>query len=127
WPPEAGPDVVRVYRDFLEAAPDEVGGGVIHMTAPPEDFVPGDMVGRLACGVLITYAGETQEMRDVAEPVLGLSPDAEMATECSYADLQCLFDDPPGYRNYWSAEYLGSFPDPAVDRFCARAADLIVP
>ncbi|GAA2433526.1 FAD-binding oxidoreductase [Streptomyces macrosporus] len=127
WPPDMGLDVVRAYRDFLEAAPDEVGGGVIYMTAPPEEFVPEDMVGKLACGVLVTYAGEMQEMRDVAEPVLGLDPDAEMATECSYADLQCMFDDPPGYRNYWSAEYLGSFPDPAVERFCARAADLIVP
>jgi FAD/FMN-containing dehydrogenase len=45
----------------------------------------------------------------------------------SYADLQCLLDDPPGYRNYWSAEYLDTFPDDAVNRFCARAQDMIVP
>ncbi|HYQ70882.1 MAG TPA: BBE domain-containing protein, partial [Gammaproteobacteria bacterium] len=44
-----------------------------------------------------------------------------------YADFQCMLDDPPGYRNYWSAEYLDSLPDPAVERFCARAADMIVP
>jgi FAD/FMN-containing dehydrogenase len=44
-----------------------------------------------------------------------------------YADLQCMLDDPPGHRNYWSAEHLASFPDEAIERFCARAADMIVP
>ncbi|WP_101255940.1 FAD-binding oxidoreductase [Streptomyces barkulensis] len=127
WRPEAGPDVARVYRDFLESAPDEVGGGLIYLTAPPEEFVPADMAGKLACAVLITYAGGMQEMRDVAEPMLDMDHDAEMITELSYADLQCMLDDPPGYRNYWSAEYLASLPDPAVDAFCARAADLLVP
>ena len=50
-----------------------------------------------------------------------------MIAEMPYADLQSMFDDPPGYRNYWSAEYLAAFPDSAVDLFCARAADMIVP
>jgi FAD/FMN-containing dehydrogenase len=127
WRPDAGPEVARVYRDFTESAPDEVGGGLIYLTGPPEEFVPEDMVGKLCCAVLITYAGGMQEMRDVAEPVLDLDHDAEMITELSYADLQCMLDDPPGYRNYWSAEYLASLPDPAVDAFCARADDLLVP
>lgn len=47
--------------------------------------------------------------------------------ELPYADFQCMLDDPPGFRNYWSAEYLDSFPDQAVDLFCARADDMIVP
>ena len=27
-----------------------------------------------------------------------------------YADFQCMLDDPPGMRNYWSAEYLTGAP-----------------
>ena len=50
-----------------------------------------------------------------------------MIAELPYAELQCMLDDPPGYRNYWSAEYLDAFPDEAVDLFCARAPDMIVP
>jgi hypothetical protein len=38
-----------------------------------------------------------------------------------------MLDDPPGFRNYWSAEHLGSLPDEALDRFCARATDMVVP
>ena len=127
WRPEAGGDVARAYRDVLESAPDELGGGLLYLTAPPEDFVPEDMAGRLACAVLLTYAGPAREAREAAAPLLRLGHDAEMITEASYADLQSMFDDPPGYRNHWSAEYLAGFPDEAVDAFCARAADMIVP
>ena len=38
-----------------------------------------------------------------------------------------MLDDPPGFRNYWSAEHLEEFPDEAIDLFCARADDMIVP
>ena len=51
WPPGGGPEVVRAYRDFIEAAPDEVGGGLIYLTGPPEEFVPAHLVGQLACAV----------------------------------------------------------------------------
>jgi FAD/FMN-containing dehydrogenase len=127
WRPEAGPDVMRAYRDFMASAPDEVGGGLIYLTGPPEDFVPSRLVGGLTCTVLVTYAGGEREAREVAEPMLRLGHDAERIRELPYAELQCLLDDPPGYRNYWSAEHLGSLPDECVDRFCARAGDMVVP
>ncbi|MER5969606.1 FAD-binding oxidoreductase [Streptomyces sp. NPDC002055] len=127
WPADAGPEVARAYRDFLESAPDEVGGGFIYFTGPPEEFVPEGLVGRLVCAVLVTYAGGEAAARAVAAPVLELGHAAEMITELPYAELQCMLDDPPGCRNYWSAEHLDSFPDEAVDLFCARASDMIVP
>jgi FAD/FMN-containing dehydrogenase len=127
WPPEAGPDVLRAYRDFLASAPDEVGGGAIYLTAPPEEFVPGDLVGGLAFAVLIAYAGPEEEAREVIAPLLALGHAGAFIAEMPYADFQCMLDDPPGYRNYWSAEYLDAFPDEAVERFSARARDMIVP
>ena len=36
-----------------------------------------------------------------------------------YADVQCMLDDPPGNRNYWSAEHLAELPDKAVERLRA--------
>jgi FAD/FMN-containing dehydrogenase len=127
WPPEAGPDALRAYRDFLESAPDEVGGGAIYLTAPPEEFVPADLVGGLALGVLIAYAGPEEDAQEVVGQLLALGHAGELIAEMRYADFQCMLDDPPGYRNYWSAEYLDAFPDDAVERFAARARDMIVP
>ncbi|MGH2961840.1 MAG: FAD-binding oxidoreductase [Solirubrobacterales bacterium] len=127
WPPERGPEVMRRYRDFLESAPDEVGGGVLYLTGPEEDFVPEKLVNELACAVLVTYAGGGSEAREVMKPILEQKPAGQMIESMPYAELQCMLDDPPGYRNYWSAEYLEEVPDEAVDLFCARASDMIVP
>jgi FAD/FMN-containing dehydrogenase len=127
WHPEAAPDVLRAYRDFLASAPDEVGGGAFFLTGPAEAFVPTSLVGKLAFAVLVVYAGLEAEARQLAAPMLTLGHEGELIAEMPYAELQCMLDDPPGYRNYWSAEYLDTFPDEAVDLFCARAKDMIVP
>jgi FAD/FMN-containing dehydrogenase len=125
--PESGSEVLCAYRDFMESAPDEVGGGCLYLTGPPEEFVPEQLVGKLMLGVLVTYAGTEAQVRKVAEPLLGLGHEAEVIAELPYADLQCMLDDPPGLRNYWSAEYLNGFPNEAVDAFCSRSSTMIVP
>jgi FAD/FMN-containing dehydrogenase len=127
WRPESGPTVLRRYRDLIAEAPDEVGGGFIYLTAPAEDFVPPEMVDRLAAAVLVTYVGSEEEARPFIDPMLELAPSARMLVEQSYADFQCMLDDPPGYRNYWTVEHLSSLPDVAVDLLCARAYDMVVP
>lgn len=127
WSPEAGPAVTRAFRDVIESGPDELSGGVIYLTAPEEEFVPAHLVGKLACLTVLTYAGPEHEGREAMRPMLELGPEGEAVMEMPYAELQCLLDDPPGYRVYWSAENLSSFPDEAVDLFCDRADGLIVP
>jgi FAD/FMN-containing dehydrogenase len=127
WSPEAGPEVVGAYRDFMQTAPDEIGGGFIYLTGPPLEFVPADLVGTLLCAVLITYTGREAEARELFRPMLSLGHAGEMIAEMPYAELQCMLDDPPGYRNYWSADYLDSLPDPAIDLFCSASKDMIVP
>ncbi len=127
WPPEAGAEVTRAYRSFIESAPDEVGGGVLYLTGPPEEFVPGHLQGKLACAVLVTYAGPEAEAREAMAPMLALEPEGQMIAEMPYAGLQCMLDDPPGFRNYWSAEYLDELPDAVLDSFCAHADGIIIP
>jgi FAD/FMN-containing dehydrogenase len=111
----------------MTSAPDEIGGGALYLTGPAENFVPGHLVGKLAFAVLLVYAGPQEQAREAAAPLLALGHEGEVMAQMPYADSQCMFDDPPGYRNYWSAEYLGAFPDDAVELFCARARDMIAP
>jgi FAD/FMN-containing dehydrogenase len=127
WRPEAAPARVRAYRDFMEEAPDEVGGGIFYLTGPEFDFVPPHLVGTLAFALVFMYAGPEEEARRVLGPMLDLGHEGLLLVEVPHAEMQCMFDDPPGLRNYWSAEYLDAFPDEAVERFCGRAADMIVP
>ncbi|WP_328402263.1 FAD-binding oxidoreductase [Streptomyces sp. NBC_00390] len=127
FPAQRGDEVLPVYREVLESAPDEVGGGFIYLTGPPEEFVPEHLVGKAAACVLVTYTGTLPELREAVAPLLALGHDAELITELPYADLQCMIDDPPGLRNYWSAEYLARLPEEAMQVFCARAESMIVP
>ncbi|KMS73388.1 FAD-binding protein [Streptomyces viridochromogenes] len=125
--PEFAPDAVRTFRDVIESGPDEVSGGVLHFTGPPEDFVPPSLVGELVCGALLTYAGAEQDMRKYAEPLLALPHEAEIVGAMPYADVQCMIDDPPGMRHYWSAEYVTGAPDDLVDVYCAAGRSMPVP
>ncbi|WP_406175591.1 FAD-binding oxidoreductase [Streptomyces canus] len=125
--PEFGPEVTRTFRDIIAAGPDEASGGVLYITGPPEEFVPPHLVGTLLCGALLTYAGGEADLRKTAEPLLALPHVTEIVGAMPYADVQCMIDDPPGMRNYWSAEYLTGAPDEFVDAFCARADALPVP
>jgi FAD/FMN-containing dehydrogenase len=128
WPSEAGPDVVGRYRDLIAGgAPDQLGGGVFYITGPQEEFVPEHLVGTRTLAAVLVFAGREAAARDAIKPLLDLHPDGEMIEELPYAEIQCALDDPPGYRNYWSAEHLTDLPDPAIDLFCARAEDMIVP
>jgi len=127
WPAEAGHELTRAYRDFMETAPAEIGGGLIYLTGPPEDFVPAELQNELVCAILATYTGPEAEAREAIAPLLDLEPAGEMIDQMPYSELQSMLDDPPGYRNYWSAEYLSELPDPALDTFCARADEIIVP
>jgi FAD/FMN-containing dehydrogenase len=127
WAPDAGASVMRDYRDYMDVAPDDVGGGLMFLTAPAESFVPAHLQGQLALAVLLVYAGPEAEARRVVAPMLAMRHEGALIAEMPYAELQCMLDDPPGHRNYWSAEYLDDLPDEAVDRFCARARDMIVP
>lgn len=125
--PTAGPDVVRAFREIIRTGPDEVSGAVLYFTGPPEPFVPPDLVGKLLCGALVTYVGGEEGLRRLAEPLLALPHEGEIVGPVPYPDVQCMLDDPPGMRNYWSAEYLTGLPDALVDVFCGLADGMPVP
>ncbi|MGW2935833.1 FAD-binding oxidoreductase [Streptomyces sp. NPDC001156] len=125
--PETGPEAVRTYRDIIATGPPEVGGAVLYITGPPEPFVPEHLVGTLLCAALVTYVGGEEGLRKIAQPLLALPHEAEVVSAMPYADLQCMLDDPPGLRNYWSVEYVTCLPDELVDVFCARAPAMPVP
>ncbi|KQX54933.1 MULTISPECIES: FAD-binding oxidoreductase [unclassified Streptomyces] len=120
--PDNAPEVVRTFRDLGAGASDDMGGGAIYMPAPPMPFIPEELVGKLVCGALFTYTGPVGELREFAAPLFALGPVVEVVMDVPYVELQTMLDDPPGLRNYWSAEYLRDLPDEAVDIFCDRGA-----
>jgi hypothetical protein len=78
----------------------------------------------VAIGLLGMYAGPVAEGEDAIAPVRALGPAADFFVPTGYADLQCSLDDPPGYRNYWTAENVLDLPDAAIAAIVARAGEL---
>jgi FAD/FMN-containing dehydrogenase len=127
WSPEKGREVAAAYRSLIANAPDELGGGFVYITGPPEPFVPAHLQGARVSVVVATYCGPEAELRDLLAPLLAMAPDGQLVTDVPYAQFQSMLDVPPGLRNHWSGEHLKNLPDEVLDRFCARSPDMIVP
>ena len=119
YPAAAGRAVTRAFRDFHRPGPKRAGLALLYLTAPPEDFVPPDWQGRLVVAIGGCWNGAVEDGEAALRPLLDVAePVVDLFGPMPYADLQCMIDDPPGYRNWWTAEYLDSFPDEAVEAFC---------
>jgi FAD/FMN-containing dehydrogenase len=121
WPGDSAGDVARLYRDTAFAAPDELGSGLVVLTAPPEEFVPPHLVGTTVVAVAVMWAGDAREGEDVVRPFRDLAPEIDLVGPMPYADFQCMIDDPPGYRNYWTSEHLVDLPDAAIEAIASRS------
>ncbi len=124
WPGDAVSEVTRSFREIALAAPDAVGTALVFLTAPPEPFVPANMVGKMAAGVAYLYAGDPAEGIEHAAPFRELGPTVDLVGEMGYADFQCMIDDPPGLYNYWSADYHADLSDGALDVIVDSARQL---
>jgi FAD/FMN-containing dehydrogenase len=123
WAGDAARDVGRRYRDVAYDAPDALGSALAMLTGPPEPFVPEHLQGATCVGVAALYAGDEDDGADAVSPFRELGPEVDLVGPMPYADFQCMLDDPPGLRNYWSADYHDDFPDDAVDVFVKAGFD----
>jgi len=115
YPADYGRNLLRLLRDLLPDAPDDFGPAIGYLTVPAEEELPAHLHGQLVCALVLCYAGPVEEGERVIEPFRALGPEADLVGPVAYADFQCSIDDPPGYRNWWTAEYLHVVTDEAVD------------
>jgi len=124
-PADRGRELLVRVRDFMRDAPEEVGIAVAFITAPDEPDVPAELRNRPAVVIAGMYAGDPAEGERVLAPLREFGPPAaDYFDVVGYADFQCSIDDPPGYRNWWTAEHLAEMPDAAIDALVERARDL---
>jgi FAD binding domain/Berberine and berberine like len=121
YPAAMAREVVANFRDAMAGAPDEVGGGVALITAPPEDFVPEPVRGQPVVSVAACYAGPVEEGEEVLRDLRDFGPPAvDLVEPMPYVALQQLMDAdfPAGMRNYWTGDFLTGLPDEAIDVMC---------
>jgi FAD/FMN-containing dehydrogenase len=130
WPAPMANDVARFWRDFMLSAPDEVGGALAFITAPPADFVPEPVRGHPILGCVVCYAGDVAEGEEVLRPLREFGPPPlDLLGPMPYTAVQDLITEanPHGRRNYWSADFLDELPDEAIDTFVEHATNPVSP
>src|SRR5215208_2409929 len=116
YPEARAAELLRAFRDLMRDAPDELSLAYVHLTVPEDpDFAP-EWHGRPAVAVAGMWAGDPAAGEPVLAGVRGLGdPIADLFGPMPYAGFQCALDDPPGYRNHWTAEQAHDLPDALVD------------
>jgi FAD/FMN-containing dehydrogenase len=122
WPITEATDVARVYRDLAYDSPDELGSGLVLLSAPPEEYVPEHVRGQPIATIALLWAGDRAEGQDAAKPFIDLHPEANLVGPMPYASFQCMIDEPGGHRNYWTADFHDDFGDDAIDVFVRYGA-----
>ena len=123
-------ELLRFWRDYLEEAPDELGGAAAFVTAPPAPFVPEHMKGKLAAALIVFYAGSPEEGEEWVRPLKEFGPpEVDLVEPMPYTAVQTLLDpaNPPGRNNYWKAEHLDELSDEAIDAMVVHAAKIASP
>ncbi len=117
WPLEQGAAVGHAFLDWAESAPDALGSALVVLSGPPEEFIPAHLQGAPIIGVAAVWSGDDALADDVMAPMRAQQPAVDLVSRMPYVEMQKMIDDPPGLRNYWSADFHDEFDDKALDVF----------
>ena len=118
WRMEDSPEVLRFYRDWVAAAPDELMTIVIHRKAPPLPFVPEELHGELVVAVVCCYAGPIEDGERVVKPMRQFGRAVlDFCEPKPYLQHQSMFDPSfaPGRWYYMRSCDVAELSDEVID------------
>ncbi len=118
WPMEESAEVLRFYRDWIADAPNELMTIVIHRKAPPLDFVPAELHGRLVVAVVCCWSGNLDDGERVIRPLREFrSPVLDLCEPKPFVEHQAMFDPsfPHGRWYYMRSCDVAELTDEVID------------
>lgn len=117
-PLAAARDVLRFYREFLKATPDEFVCWFVLRKAPPLPFLAPEWHGREILALAMCYAGTIPDGERVAKPLRSFgAPIADVVAPHPFTAWQAVLDPllTPGMRNYWKSHDFVELSDGLID------------
>ncbi|MDF3303083.1 FAD-binding oxidoreductase [Streptomyces tropicalis] len=119
WPIERTGEVLRWYREFLPAAPEDLTGFFAILVVPPGPPFPEAVHGQKVCGVVWCCTGDpgAGRLEEVRSAVNDPAPPAfHFTSPMPYPALQTMFDQllPKGLQWYWRGDFFDTISDDAV-------------
>jgi FAD/FMN-containing dehydrogenase len=123
-------EVLRFYRDFVAAAPDELTTILNLRRAPAVPFLPEAVHGMPVIAVNVCYAGSIEEGERRLRPLRTFgSPLIDLIAPKPYLAHQSMFDEtvPHGWHYYWKSWELPVLSDDVAEVLIAHAAAVTSP
>ena len=124
-PLERAGEVLRFYREFAAAAPDELTTIFELSVAPALPSLPTELHGKPVVMVGACYAGRPQEGLEVVRPLREFgNPIVDLLEPKPYLALQSMLDPsvPHGWHRYWKSVELPPLTDGAIDTLVEHAS-----
>jgi FAD/FMN-containing dehydrogenase len=120
--------VMKGWRNFMETAPDEIGGTLVEFsTIPADPEYPRETWGARVMALVGVWAGPANEGEPGVQPLRELAtPLLDFSGRMPYCSVQRIYDGlfPKGvHRVYFKSVYLNGLDDRMIEEIAPRAAD----
>jgi len=114
---ERAREVLAAFGEWTKTLPDDGSMLAAVMTAPPEPFVPADLIGTPVVAVLGCWCGDLDSGQEVLTSLRALSPAVDLFGPMPYPALQGMLDAgaPQGLRSYFRSGYANELSSALID------------
>jgi FAD binding domain/Berberine and berberine like len=124
YPLERADDLLRLYREWMPTAPDELSADVV-LAPPPEEGVPEELLGMPMISVGLCYSGPLAAGEEAIAPLRELGdPALDRTGALPYTTMQSTFDShvPHGICTHWKTANLSELTDGAIQALLEQFA-----
>jgi FAD/FMN-containing dehydrogenase len=116
FPFDRAAEVLRAFGDWAKDAPDEASLLAAVNFAPPEPFVPPELMGQRVVALVGCWCGDLAAGEAALEPLRALGPAVDLFGPMPYPAIQGMLDGgaPHGLRNYFSGGFVAELSDGVI-------------
>jgi FAD/FMN-containing dehydrogenase len=129
YPWERAGEALRLARDVMATAPEELGLFAVLLTAPPAEPFPAELQGRRAAAISVAWCGDPAEGERVLRPLRESRPALDLVGPMPYVALQSMLDAtaPHGLRYHDRLHYLPGVSDELIETLIGCLDDVPTP
>ena len=127
WPLDEATTVLKAYRDFIQKAPEYVGGFFGFLVVPPAPMFPEHLHLKKVCGIVWCSTGTAEETEAATKPMRSLGhPLLDHVGPAPFPVVQSSFDGlfVTGLQWYWRADNFTELSDEAIARHVEHGSKL---
>ena len=127
WDADRSAEMLRWYREFMPAAPEDLYGFFAFMHILPIPIFPSHLHGRSVCAVVWCHLGSPEQAQKDLDQVRNTFPPLlEHVGVMPFVALQSMFDPviPPGLQWYWKGDFVSELSDEAIEQHVKYGTDL---